>query len=116
MRILLDEQLSPRYIGEPLAARGHDVVCIAGNPALESSRDDAVLAFAAESGRILVTRNSRDFAALARVWAARGRTHAGVLLVWSLETHEFGALVDEIAAILASRGDQEAWADVTVSL
>lgn len=116
MRILLDEQLSPRYVAEPLAARGHDVVCIAGDPALESSTDNAVLAFAAESGRILVTRNSRDFAPLARVWAARGRNHAGVLLVWSIETHEFGRLVDEIAGMLAAIGYQDAWANLTLSL
>lgn len=116
MRILLDEQLSPRYVGEPLAARGHDVVCIAGNPPHEGASDDAVLALAAESGRILVTRNARHFVPLAREWAERGRPHAGLLLVWSRETDEFGALVEEVAGVLVSVGDQDGWANLTLSL
>lgn len=116
MRILLDEQLSPRYVGEPLAARGHDVVCIAGNPPHEGASDEAVLALAAESGRILVTRNARHFVPLAREWAERGRPHAGLLLVWSRETDEFGALVDEVTAVLASVDDQDGWTNLTLSM
>ncbi len=116
MRVLLDEQFSPRRVGEPLACDGHDVLCVAADDALRGSTDEDVLRFAATEGRVLVTRNARDFAPLARDWADTGQPHAGILLVWSRGTDEFGTLVDEIAAALAAVGGQEAWVDLTRAL
>lgn len=116
MRILLDEQLSPRRVGEPLAAAGHDVLCAATEPAVRGLPDGELLTFAAAQGRVVVTRNARDFVTLARDWADARRPHAGILVIWSRDTDEFGSLVDEILAALAAVGDQDAWVDLTRSL
>lgn len=116
MRILLDEQLSPRRVGERIARRGHDVVCVAADATLQGLTDGELIAFASEDGRLLVTRNARDYVPLTREWASAGRRHAGLLLVWSRDTDEFGSLVREIVAALEAVGDQKAWRNVTRSL
>lgn len=69
MRVLLDGQLSPRRVGEALARRGHDVRCVAAEPALSGLTDEEVLMAATDDGRALVTRNARDFVPIARDWA-----------------------------------------------
>ena len=51
MRIMLDEQLSPRRVGEALALLGHDVRCVAAEPALAGLTDDDVLEQAAACPR-----------------------------------------------------------------
>ena len=70
VRLLLDANLSP-------AAAGHDVLALAVDPALEGLDDPLVLELAAAERRVLITRNSRDFAPLAREWAEASRHHAG---------------------------------------
>lgn len=64
MRLLLDANLSPKRIGAVLQRRSHDVLSLASDAALSALDDPLVLALAAEQERILVTRNSRDFAPL----------------------------------------------------
>ena len=86
MRLLLDANLSPKRIGAPLEKRGHDVLSLASDAALGALDDPQVLEVAAEQGRILVTRNSRDFAPLLREWAEADRHHAGCILIWTLDT------------------------------
>lgn len=116
MRLLLDANLSPRRIGMMLAERGHDVVSLASDVALGALDDPDVLELAAEQGRILVTRNSRDFAPLLRQWAEAGRHHAGCILIWTLGHHEFGAIVAGVGGQLESRPDPEQWRDLVVAL
>jgi hypothetical protein len=116
MRVMLDEQLSPRRIGAALARYGHDVRCVAAEPALAGLTDEEVLEHAAADDRLLVTRNARDFVPIARDWADAERRHAGLLVIWSRETDEFGSLVEEIDAALAAVGDHAAWVDATRSL
>lgn len=113
---MLDEQLSPRRVGDALARRGHDVLCVAAEPALAGLADEEVLERATATGRVLVTRNARDFVPIARDWADADRRHAGLLVIWSRDTDEFGALVDVIAGALDAIGDQEAWVGQTRSL
>jgi predicted nuclease of predicted toxin-antitoxin system len=83
LRLLLDANLSPRGVARPLRAAGHDVRALAEELALEGLDDPDVLALAADEDRILVTRNSRDFAPLLRQWAEAGRPHAGAILIWT---------------------------------
>jgi predicted nuclease of predicted toxin-antitoxin system len=116
VRILLDEQLSPSRVGAPLPLFGHDVECVAASQALAGLDDVDVLSHAASSGRVLVTRNARDFVPIARDWAETGRRHAGLLVIWSRETDEFGALIDEILGALDAVGDQDGWVNVTRSI
>ncbi|MBV8194400.1 MAG: DUF5615 family PIN-like protein, partial [Candidatus Dormibacteraeota bacterium] len=52
MRLLLDAQLSPAKIAEPLRQRGHDVLALAAERSLEGLDDERVLELAATDGRV----------------------------------------------------------------
>jgi hypothetical protein len=117
VRILLDANLSPKRIGAVLHRRGHDVLSLASDAVLGAALDDPqVLEFAASERRILVTRNSRDFAPLLRVWAEADRHHAGCVLIWTLGHHEFAAIADGVSRLLRDRPDPQQWRDLTVAL
>jgi predicted nuclease of predicted toxin-antitoxin system len=116
LRLLLDVNLSPKRIGSALEKRGHDVLSLASDPALGALDDPQVLELAAEQSRLLVTRNARDFAPLARVWAEAGRQHAGCILIWTLDHNEFGAIVRGVTRLLDDRPNPEEWRDLTVAL
>ncbi|MGA2471654.1 MAG: DUF5615 family PIN-like protein [Solirubrobacteraceae bacterium] len=115
MRLLLDANLSPRGIATPLQAKGHDVVALAADPTLEGLDDPAVLELAAAAQRILVTRNSRDFAPLAREWAEASRRHAGLILIWTLDHSEFAAITAGIERRLERWPRQDQWQDLVVA-
>lgn len=116
MRLLLDANLSPKRVGVPLQKRNHDVLSLAADPGLGALDDPKVLELAAERARILVTRNSRDFAPLLREWAEADRHHVGCILIWSLAHHEFGAIIRGVTGLLADRPDPKQWQDLTVAL
>lgn len=116
MRLLLDADLSPRHIGLPLRARGHDVVSLGDDVARRELADPQVLELAAGEGRVLITRNSKDFAPLLRAWADEGRHHAGCILVWTLRSHEFGPIIDGVARLLSARPDPADWKDLALAL
>lgn len=116
MRLLLDADLSPRHIGVPLGALGHDAVCLADDMARRHLADPQVLELAAAEDRILVTRNSRDFAPLLRAWADEGRHHAGCILIWTLRSHEFGRIIEGVDRLLSERPDSAAWEDLALAL
>lgn len=116
MRLLLDANLSPRGVGEPLRAAGHDVRSLAAEQALEGLDDPDVMSLAASEGRILVTRNSRDFAPILREWAEAGRVHAGCILIWSLDHSRFAEIVAGVERLLAERPRPEDWRDIAVAL
>ncbi len=116
MRLLLDANLSGRRIARPLREDGHDVLALSERPELEGLADPEVLAIAAAEGRTLVTRNSRDFAPLLREWAEAGRSHAGVVLIWTLRHDEFGPILEGLRRLLAERPEQSRWRDVAVAL
>jgi len=116
LRLLLDEHFSPRRVGDRLVTAGHDVLAIAEVPAYSGLPDEQVLELAAAEARVLVTRNAKDFDRITRAWASRERRHAGVLLIWTRETDEFGSLVEDILEILESVGGQDTWADLVLSI
>jgi hypothetical protein len=116
VRLLLDANLSGRRIARPLREDGHDVVALSERPDLEGLADPEVLALAAGEDRILVTRNSRDFAPLLREWAEAGRSHAGCVLIWTLRHDDFGPILVGIRRLLAERPEQSRWTDVAVAL
>jgi len=114
--VLLDANLSARRIAGPLRQDGHDVVALNERLESEGLADPGVLALAAAEGRILVTRNSRDFAPLLREWAEGARPHAGCILIWTFDTDEFGPILDGLRRLFAERPEQSAWRDVAVAL
>lgn len=116
MRLLLDAHFSPRRVGGRLSAAGHDVLAIAEIPTHAGLPDEQVLALAAAEGRVLVTRNAKDFDRITRRWASREQAHAGVLLIWTRETDELGSLVTEILATLESVGEQDVWVDLVLAI
>jgi predicted nuclease of predicted toxin-antitoxin system len=116
VRLLLDANLSPRRVGKALRARGHNVLALAEERALEGLDDPDVLRLAAEDDRILVTRNSRDFAPLVREWAEAGRSHAGVILIWTLRHDQFAAIVTGIERQLDRYPEPKAWANLVVGI
>lgn len=116
MRLLLDANLSGRRIAGPLREAGHDVEALSERADLEGLADPEVLLLAAAEERILVTRNSRDFAPLLRAWAEGGRSHAGCVLIWTLEHDDFGPILEGLRRLLAERPDQPAWRDLAIAL
>jgi hypothetical protein len=116
VRLLLDANLSGRRIGRSLREDGHDVLALDERVDLEGLADPEVLGLAADEGRILITRNSRDFAPLLRVWAEADRSHAGCVLIWSLRHDEFGSILRGVRPLLATRPQQAAWRDLAVAL
>jgi predicted nuclease of predicted toxin-antitoxin system len=116
MRLLLDAHLSARRIGEPLSERGHDVRAVAAEAELDGLADEAVLRLAADDRRILVTRNSRDFAPICRRWAESQRLHSGVILIWSLRHNQFAEIVDGVERRLEQIESEEAWHGLVVSV
>ena len=116
MRLLLDANLSGKRIGTPLVERGHDVRALGGDPDVEGLQDELVLELATQERRVLVTRNSRDFAPLARTWAEAGREHAGLILIWSLSHRQFAEIVAGVDGWAAEIPSEEAWRGLVVSL
>jgi predicted nuclease of predicted toxin-antitoxin system len=115
LRLLLDANLSPRGVASPLREVGHDVLALAEDAAFEGLPDPEVLALAASEGRVLVTRNSRDFAPLAREWAEAQQSHAGLILIWTLDHSQFAEIVADIERRLGLWPSQEQWRDLTVA-
>jgi predicted nuclease of predicted toxin-antitoxin system len=116
MRLLLDANLSGRRIARPLRERGHDVLALAESSEYEGLDDPDVLALAAAERRVLVTRNSRDFAPILREWAEARRTHAGCILIWTLKHHEFGAIVRRVERLLDERPRQPDWLNLVIAV
>jgi hypothetical protein len=74
------------------------------------------MSLAASEERILVTRNSRDFAPILREWAEAGRAHAGCILIWSLDHSRFTEIVAGVERLLADRPSPEDWRDIAMAL
>ncbi|HEV7941751.1 MAG TPA: DUF5615 family PIN-like protein [Solirubrobacteraceae bacterium] len=115
MRLLLDANLSPRGVASPLRQNKHDVLAPAEDASYEGLPDPQVLELAATQQRILITRNSRDFAPLARQWAEAQRSHAGLMLIWTLDHSQFSEIVAGVERQLSQRPTQEQWRDITVA-
>jgi hypothetical protein len=116
VRLLLDHNLSGKRLGGPLRAAGHDVRALNEEPQSEGLDDPDVLALAASEERIVVTRNSRDFAPLAREWAELGRAHAGLILVWSFDHGAFHEIVGGVERCLVVYPRQDQWRDLVVAI
>ena len=110
-RFYLDEDV-PRPVGDMLAQRGHDVVHTydVGNKSLP---DPQQLLFAANTGRILVTFNRRDFAVLHQFWTALNawgqldQHHAGISASWGqVPTVQWANLVHDFVGQRQSLDNQ----------
>jgi hypothetical protein len=73
--------------------------------------DEEVLTLAAQEERILVTFDVAHFPPILQEWAAAGRSHSGVILVYGIDHSEFGLIVRGIERWLARRPAEDAWVD-----
>ncbi|MBX9790122.1 MAG: DUF5615 family PIN-like protein [Pirellulales bacterium] len=80
LRFLADENLSTNFIRSLLRHRPFDLVR-AIDVGLSSQSDDSVLAWAADNGRIVISRDFRTLPAYAWDRIARGLDMPGVLLL-----------------------------------
>ncbi|HEX5309219.1 MAG TPA: DUF5615 family PIN-like protein [Solirubrobacteraceae bacterium] len=115
MRLLLDANLSPRGVAAKLRDSGHDVLALAEDAVFEGISDPQVLELATAENRVSITRNSRDFAPLAREWAEAQRTHPGMVLIWTLDHSQFAQIVAGVERQLKLRPAQAAWRDLTAA-
>lgn len=79
-RLYLDEDSMDQALVRALRARGVDVLTAHEGGMIERSDPDH-LEFATGQGRVLCTFNIGDFYALHIAYLARGRTHAGIILM-----------------------------------
>ncbi|MFN0092142.1 MAG: DUF5615 family PIN-like protein [Acidimicrobiales bacterium] len=78
MKLVLDEMHAP-VAAAALNDEGWDVVAVATVAGLRGTPDEELLTWAANEGRLLVTENIADFAAIAARWTAEHRDHAGLI-------------------------------------
>ncbi len=83
-RLMLDLML-PARLADALRSEGYDVAEARALPGNIQQDDEALLGMAARQRRVLVTCNYRDpasnFCVIHEEWQARGRGHAGIILV-----------------------------------
>lgn len=91
------------------------MLALAEDASFEGLPDPQVLELASSEQRVLITRNSRDFAPLARQWAEAGRPHGGIILIWTLDHSQFTKILVGIKRHLQQRTTQEQWRDITVA-
>lgn len=116
MKLLLDAHLSPARIGEPLRKLGHDVLAIASDVRLARLSDRALMHFAAEQQRVIVTCDGVHFDLLAREWASIQRDHAGLVIVWSLRNGQIPEIVEGVRNLTAARPRQRDWKNLVLTL
>jgi hypothetical protein len=93
----------------PLQLRGHDVLTARQVGRLRA-HDEEQLAFAAESRRILITHNSKDFLFLQRAWrhwsdmwdVSPRPIHPGILIIPQQSPWTFDQIAHEVNAFIRS--------------
>lgn len=75
--------------------------------------DEAVLVLATGEGRVVVTRNIRDFAELARRWNEDARAHAGCICI-ATSIAGIGETLEAISRALAEQEPARAWSGLLV--
>jgi predicted nuclease of predicted toxin-antitoxin system len=105
VRLLIDEMYSP-VIAEQLRARGHDTVAVHDVPGLAGLSDAALLQWAHDHERALITENVVDFLALHAIWLRSGERHSGIVLASNAaypraKASTIGALVKALSQLLS---------------
>jgi predicted nuclease of predicted toxin-antitoxin system len=85
-RLYFDEDVDV-LVARLLLARGFDVLTTR-DAGLLGADDEAQFAFAARTGRALVTHNRIDFERIVTRYAEAGRSHAGCIIVHRRDAHE----------------------------
>lgn len=98
----------PPGLAQALRERGVEAATVA-DLGLAGRPDPDVLETAAGDGRVLLTENVADFAALAADWLLAGRHHPGILIALSSRFSRSpggrAVIVDAVAAVAAVCND-----------
>lgn len=79
MRLVIDEMYSPA-IAEQLRARGHDAIAVQDVAGLAGLSDNALLSWAHDHERAIITENVVDFLTLHADCLQTGGRHSGIIL------------------------------------
>ncbi len=113
MKLALDHHYST-HIVIALRERGHDVIA-AIEKGWEAEEDEWLLEACTREARALVTNNVGDFVVIARLWAAQGRSHAGLIFTSDATMprarHAIGRYVDSLEALLDANPADTAFID-----
>lgn len=96
MKWLIDEMFPPATAGE-LEQRGHDAVAV-NDAGLAGAQDSEVFEFAVSEGRVIVTENFADYAALLEERLSRDETCVPVVFVRKSSLPSRGALPTHLDA------------------
>ena len=105
MRLLLDEQISPR-VARALRELSHDVVTVLEEE-LAGAPDETLWSWAIGEQRVIVTYNIRDFTPLASQFFTDETEHADLVLISSrtIVPEDFGALIQALDRLIATERD-----------
>jgi NAD(P)-dependent dehydrogenase (short-subunit alcohol dehydrogenase family) len=111
VRLLLDNHISGRRVGQALRRLGHDVRAADEEEDLQRFGDEQLLALAASERRLMVTCDVGDFASITGAWAQVGRRHAGCAILVGIRNNEFGSIVRQLEQTLIDRPKESDWID-----
>ena len=100
LRLLIDEDTQDARLVSGLRAAGHDVLTV-NEAGLPGQADSAVLAYASQNKRIVLTMNCRDFLELHDA----GERHAGIVGIYKDRDPRKNMSFADIAAALANLTD-----------
>ena len=92
------------------------MIALQADAARRSMPDETRSRLATAEQRILVTRNGRHFDPLARAWAEEQRSHAGMILIWSVQSDAFNEIVSGVKRLLERYPDAETWHNLVLSI
>jgi hypothetical protein len=106
VKLLVDEMYMPA-IADQLRRRGHDVLAVKAVPGAAGMKDPALLGWAHENGRAVLTENVADFLLLHVAALQSGDRHWGIVFASNdafprAKASTVGALVKALDRLLAT--------------
>ena len=106
MKLLLDEMMDPA-VAAGLRRRGHDVIAVGEKRPLQGMSDRALLDWARDEDRVVVTEDRGDYRRIGAAEARAGRPYPRMILTdnhaWPRGNRRtIGRLVNALDALLAS--------------
>jgi predicted nuclease of predicted toxin-antitoxin system len=105
IRLYLDHNADPD-IARDVRRDGYDAIW-ASEVGNERLQDEQQLRWATEHGRAILTHDIRDFRILDAEWAARGESHAGIILAETPPELSLGELIRRLRRLLETMSADE---------
>lgn len=105
MRLYIDEDAMDHALVRGLRARGVDVVTV---EEAETSGDDdrSQLIYATQQGRVLYTRNLKDFCQLHAEYMAEGQQHPGIVVIYR-QRYSVGEQIRRLMTLIQNRSAED---------